>query len=289
MSGTLKSTMPLAADEVATRPTCYILKLNLTGFGKIESAECPGIHDAAARQLTEAAAVWRDERFRIRRLAAACSELNLPNLAVVQSIGHKKKLRFDVPPPLTVPFEPIELDETHPALAGMVETLILNDGEVENTDVKKARWLGRAFIRIGAPAILLLNISIQAIVQSLTHYARHGLQFWYIAMWMSIWCITIGACYYAVWRTSAQWILIPGGIVVRRTFWKNVGVRLERYTPADTLLILTPDNIGWVASLYRAARPADRRRLTRLEATALLAAWQSPIPPRPIENMSDLM
>ncbi len=138
----------------------------------------------------------------------------------------------------------------------MVETLVLNNGDSELAEVKKARWLGRMFVRIGAPAIVLLNISIQAITQTITQTAKQGFHLWFIAMWMGILGVTIAACGYALWRTSAQWYLIPGGVIVRRTFWKNVGTKLERFIPADTLLTLAPDNIGWVASPV-SRRPRD--------------------------------
>jgi len=289
MSAITRSAEPPAVASNPARPTCHILHLHLSKWLKIDSAECPGLDDVSARRLTEAAAIWRDEKFRIKRIAEACRELDLPTLAIVQTIGDRKKLNFDIPPPLTVPFEPVELDETHPALSGMVETLVSKDGDAEGAEIKKARWLGRAFIRIGAPAIILLNVTIQAVVQSIVQIGKQGFQLWFVAMWMAILGVTAAACFYGVWRTSAQWILIPGGVVVRRTFWKNVGTRLECYIPADSMLMLTPDNMGWNATFFRGVRAVQHRRLTRLEATALLAAWQSPIPPRPIENMSDLL
>lgn len=288
MSNTLQTPKSGQAESVA-HPTCYILSLHLSRYLKIESAECPGLDDAAARRLTEAAAVWRDERFRIRRIAEACRELNLPTLAIVQTIGDKKKLNFEVPPPLTVPFEPIELNETEPALSGMVESFVSNEEDSDVAEVKKARWLGRLFVRVGAPAITLLVVTINAVSHMITHTATQGFRLWFVAMWLGILGVTFGACYYAVWRNSAQWLLIPGGVVIRRTFWKNVGTRLERFTPADTLLMLTPYNIGWSATLYRGTKPVHQKLFTRMEATALLAAWQSPISPKRINEMSDLV
>lgn len=288
MSAIPRSVEPAFANKTAA-PTCYVLRLHLSAYLKIESAECPGLDDAAARRLTEAAATWRDERFRIKRIAEACRQLNLPTLAIVQTIGKKKKLNFEIPPPLTVPFEPIELDETQPALSGMVESFVSSDGDSEVAEVKKARWLGRMFVRVGAPSIMLLPVTINAFVQIITQTAIQGFRLWFIAMWLGVLGVTFAACFYAVWRTSAQWMLIPGGLVIRRTFLKNVGTRLERFTPADTMLMLTPFNIGWTATLFRGMKSVQRRLLTRMEATALLAAWQSPIPPRSAEEMSDLL
>lgn len=288
MSNTLQT--PESRDTATvSRPTCYILRLHLSRYLKIESAECPGLDDAAARRLMEAAAVWRDERFRLKRIAEACRELNLPTLAIVQTIGDKRKLNFEVPPPLTVPFEPIELNETEPALSGMVESFVSNDEDSEVAEVKKARWLGRMFVRVGAPAVMLLPVTINGAVQVITQTATQGFKLWFVAMWLGIFGVTLAACYYAVWRTSAQWLLIPGGVVIRRTFWKNVGTHIERFIPADTVLMLTPYNIGWMATLYRGTKAVHSRLFTRMEGTALLAAWQSPIPPKRINEMSDLI
>lgn len=268
---------------------CRVLHLHMGNYGKIESADCPGIADEAAQKLAAAGAAWRDERFRLKRIADVCRELNLPPFAILQTIGKKKRLHLEAPPPLTVPFEPIELDETHPVLAGIVENLIVADGDPDDATIRRSPWYARSFVRLGAAAIVMLNMTIQAVVQTIAQSAAHGFRLWFIAMIWGIWGLVAAGCAYGLWRTSAQWLLIPGGVIIRRTFWKNVGTKLERYTPADTLLMMAPDNIGWWTSLIRKEKAIHRKRFTRMEATALLAAWQSPIPPKRLNEMSDLI
>lgn len=276
-------------EPVADSAGCRVLHLRLNNVGKIASAECPGMADEAAKRLVEAGATWRDEKFRLQRMADVCRELNLPPFALLQTPGSRKKNQFEVPLPLAVPFEPIELNETQPALAGIIETLVLNDEGSADAVVRRSPWYTRSFVRLGALSIIMFNVTIQSVVQTITQTAMHGFRFWFIAMIWGIFAITVGGCAYWLWRTSAQWFLIPGGVVIRRTFWKKFGVKLERYAPADTLLMIVQDNFGWYASLIRKNRPAHRKHFTRMEATALLAAWQSPILAKRVNEMSDLV
>jgi hypothetical protein len=53
------------------------------------------------------------------------------------------------------------------------------------------------------------------------------------------------------------------------------------------VLILNPSRPGWDAVIWRDGR-SYLRKLTDLEAIALLAAWQSPIAPPEPERLSDL-
>lgn len=92
-----------------------------------------------------------------------------------------------------------------------------------------------------------------------------------------------------LWRRSAAWFIVPGGLMRRRTFWKGWGIPVERWTPADTLLILKYQQGNLRLLLHPKVGASQRKLLTQWEAIALLAAWQSPITPRPIESMCDLL
>jgi len=186
-----------------------------------------------------------------------------------------------VPPPLAVPFEPIELDETHPSVPALAEALTAASsadatGGRSGAALVPARTYRRWFVRFGAPAIMLFNVGLQAVIQTITQTATQGFRFWFVAMWGGIVLATVLPLVIYGWYSSAQWFIVPGGVAVRRSFVGKLGKRLELYTPADTILQIGPDNLAWVAVLARGKQRVTRR-LTQIEATVLLGAWQSPL------------
>ena len=257
-----------------SKPPVPVVRMQIRGkmpMATVESIACPGMAPETLARVREAAALWRDDRYRAKRLATAIRDLNLPGLTFVFSL---KKRELAVPPPLAVPFEPIELDETHPSIPALAESAAgATDGRADAALVP-ARTFRRWFVRFGAPAIILFNVGLQAVIQTITQTAVHGFRFWFVAMWGGILLATVLPLVIYGWYSSAQWFIVPGGVVLRRSFAGKVGKRLELFTPADTILQIGPDNLAWVAVLARGKQRVTRR-LTQIEATALLGAWQS--------------
>ncbi|MBN2563698.1 MAG: hypothetical protein JXQ75_22500 [Phycisphaerae bacterium] len=87
-----------------------------------------------------------------------------------------------------------------------------------------------------------------------------------------------------------QWFIIPGGLVVRKFSFRSLSTKLHRFTPADTILLIRSASPGWQAGLWekgRARASMKNRSLTAFEYTALLGAWQSPLPPPPRDQLVD--
>ncbi|MCP4247450.1 MAG: hypothetical protein GY778_10420 [bacterium] len=95
-----------------------------------------------------------------------------------------------------------------------------------------------------------------------------------------------------VWAMSRQsasgrWFLVPGGVVVRGQSLMRSRVVLDRYTPADSVLLVVPRPLGWLVTLAQGRRRI-RQLLSRQECVALLRAWQCPLPPPEIVELEDL-
>lgn len=87
-------------------------------------------------------------------------------------------------------------------------------------------------------------------------------------------------------RAGEEWLAVPGGLLVRKSArreWK-----LHLYTPGESLLCLMREETGaWNAIIADTVQCNDAR-MTGAEAHFLLRAWTSPIPPPPLERLSDL-
>jgi len=90
------------------------------------------------------------------------------------------------------------------------------------------------------------------------------------------------------WRRREQgplrWYLVPGGVdvVIQHRLTQ---VRVERFRPRDTLLYVAQTPKGWKVTLMpRESGDVTSTGLTLQQAQALLAAWQSPLEPLPLER-----
>ena len=228
--------------------------------------------------IDEALRGWRDDKYKVRHLAPVIERHRLPGVALV--VNYKKDW-FEVPPPIEVPFEPLELDEANPAL----RTLFAAYGEVTKTAVQMPRrrpWR-RHVVRWGIPLALVGALLPQAVHLTLLPMGNRAVAYW---LWAALAAVVVGALT-ARWLASSQWLLVPRGLVIRRAVIGRVGVSLQLYTPADTYLSISPQQRKWIAELWR-DRCKARKQITAYEAAALLAAWQSPLPPPEEEKLGDL-
>ncbi|MBU0718165.1 MAG: hypothetical protein KJ749_07960 [Planctomycetes bacterium] len=87
----------------------------------------------------------------------------------------------------------------------------------------------------------------------------------------------------------AQWFVVPGGVLVRDTGRRAKDVCLHVYDRRESALIVHRMRAGSCAVLVADADSHHRTTITRHEATLLLRAWLSPVPPPPVEQLTDLM
>ena len=268
-----------ATPAADARPASYVVHITPGKKGSRDKAECVDLPADVLERFSMAGAAWRNMKHRLKRLAALRRELKLPGLAVVYRPGRGR--RIETPLPIPVPFEPIELDETHPALTQLVQHVV--EPDPENPTIKKTFAVNRWLTRLGIPAVMLF-VWIPQMIQAAV---RDGVRSFGFGMWIAMLLVMFGILLYVHWFRSAQWFIVPGGVVLRRAVFGRVGESLQRFTPADTLLTIMREQRGWQGRLTRG--PADvTKRLTELECVALLAAWQSRVRTPTLDEMADL-
>ena len=183
-----------------------------------------------------------------------------------------------IPRPLDTQIEPIALDEGHRDLKALCEHPAIADAiPVEKRAGRRhRRWMAR----LGFSGLLLFLL-IQGISQIAVHRS------WLVGVgWGSILVVAAGYALVSWWRAD-DWYLVPGGVAIRRGLFKKEGRLLQLCTRSNAWLMLRWVSPNWRATLY-VADARWHRTLTELECVALLAAWQSPLPPPEVERLSDL-
>lgn len=239
---------------------------------------CDELPEAARVKIGEAAAGWRDEKYRVQSLQSVIKEFNLPGLAVVY---RPPKGRRFTSAPMTVSFEPVEIDETHPSLRQLVEHAApATDAEPAPASASRLR---RGLIRLGIPATTLFV----CVPQMLGSFATNGIRSWTTWAWIIALALVLAIFLIAHLFRASQWFIIPGGIVVRRWAINRFAVDLDRFVPADTLLTIKKAQQGWQVTLNRGQIRAFRQ-MTEFECVAVLGAWQSPLRTPEIQELVDL-
>jgi len=256
---------------------CPVVTIFMDTGGKRAGARGNGLPEHVVEAAAAAATPWRDSKHIARRLREFATARDLPGAAVWLQ---PTKTRRELPRPITVPFEPVELDETHPSIAAFSETTDPR-GEAELARARRSSRIKRLMIRVGLPLGILLPQILNGIAQIVIH--RKPIVSWIwgaaITLLLGIWILT--------WWYAAQWLLVPRGVVVRRSLVGKLGQRLSLHTADDTILIVRPHSPGWQAELWRDNR-SQSRRLTDIECAVLLGAWQSTLPAPTREQLSDL-
>ncbi|MCA9244590.1 MAG: hypothetical protein KDA32_11575 [Phycisphaerales bacterium] len=131
-------------------------------------------------------------------------------------------------------------------------------------------------IGVGAWVIGITSFAIQAIPKLLRGEVPSELLF--------IIALLVGLVLWALFRRY-EWLLAQGAVIVRqgrpgRTIWD-----VSRFTPYDSVFVYLADfNIAAVSDGKRSVA----RLITPREASALMSAWLSPLPPPPIEQLAEL-
>jgi hypothetical protein len=257
------------------RPGCLVVEMPAATVGPRAGApRCPGLPDALLGAIGQAGAAWRDDQYKAKRLREVVGSHGLPGLAL---FWNRRASPLILPQPLGVPFEPMELDESHPGLAALCEYsayVQLESGRRPHPSVAR-RWIVRLII----PLVTTFILFSHSINVCLAGGIRGAAAFAILAVGASVGFALLS------WWMSDRWLVVPGGVVIRRSLWGRVGASLKRCTPADTILIIRPGNPGWLAQLW--GKWPERRRLTDVECAVLLAAWQSRIPPPNLELLSE--
>lgn len=244
--------------------------------GEGTSADSPTLSPSLLIDLAAAMPRHVDVAFQAKRLRAFVLARNTGPLALL--IAHDERNPLEVPGPLVVPFEPQELNDREERLAGLCGTNGGNQSEPKNA----SRW-GDFWTRGGRLGMPIMGVFwvVMGLCQWLSKRDLFALLF---GCGLGLFLIVTG---WVISRTRDQWWLVPGGMVLRSPGWLPWRTKLRLVTPQIADLILFQRGGRFHAMLFRDGLFAARG-LTRLEATALLAAWQSPLKPPRLDQLADL-
>ncbi|MBK8913469.1 MAG: hypothetical protein IPM64_02510 [Phycisphaerales bacterium] len=292
-----------ATDPPAPAAHVLVIEANRQYRPMFSTSETLSESDRA--ELHAAAGSWRDLKYRARDVRAVADRLKLggvaiwyrqhgPIKAVPRNEEHGRELYRSsgakpapIPAPITVPFEPVPLEEEFPGLEDLLHSTAEPPGHggeaAGEAPIRRPNFLRRWALRTWV-GIFMLPLLINATVQIIIHKQR-----WVVlAVWLPILAIVIlGAVVIAaLWD---RWMVVPGGVIVRRTMFGTVRLNLQLFTARDAVLVVYPHPHGWVARLQRPNGPARTRTVTDVELQVLLAAWQSPLPSPTAEQMRSLI
>ncbi|MBL8878235.1 MAG: hypothetical protein JNG88_03865 [Phycisphaerales bacterium] len=268
----------MSANSSASEVRCHFLML--PGFLTKAHQEQPfsdTLDDELLAAAAQAAASWRDAKFVASRLEALRDARQLPGIAVCYYMQDRPTM----PGAITVPFEPVTLDEAEPMICGLVDSAVWKG----DSKTSPRNSINRTFLRIGIPLMVFANFGIQMAVQLIVH---GGLIRWNMFLLLvTSFLIVVGGALIA-YHASDRWFLIPGGVVRRKSLLRSWHGPLVRHTPRDTVMIIRPMPMGGgIAQLWRKGSKSERA-LTPTELRALIGAWKSPLPAPELDRLTDL-
>ena len=262
VSGTVgEAAMP--ADAVANGQGCHLVILRHSSMlsdriGDVRNAavECPTL---APNLLNELTRDIRAEGFDESLIWEFIDEYELPGLAFLE-LPAARTAALQRPPPLTVPIEPTRLGASNPAF----DELLGRPGW-------SARALLHQYSSVWLAALpLLLAIPVRTRSDAI--------------LWA---CLTLGVIAAVVCGQiyGKRFYVLPGGLYIAR------GQRRRTlYTPRNTLLHVDFADRDWNVSMQVRGRDVGTMWITTTSAygvRSLLAAWQSPLSPLPVEHWTD--
>ncbi len=277
---------------------CHVIQIR---WPKGAEARCATLHESLTEEVrSRFEADWIRPSVARRRLRQLSEQEGIGGLAIWCCFNEPPP----VPPALTVPFVPIELDDRQPSLAELCSD---GDGVVPN---RPSRWHWQRIVVIalwGAFAWAISGMGVSLTMEALNRAAPSFLFMGVIA------AVMLGMIAVWSWR-SETWLLVPGAVAATgfnlagavgdfagraariarerscRGVWPSRSLkRLAVCTPLNTTLVVFPDHSRMSRVALWTESGVKLRKVTALELRALLAAWQSPLPPPREEELTDLM
>lgn len=218
--------------------------------------------------------------------------------ATVQALrraGHIRTIRITKPTqavpidPIVVDFEARLLRETDVGLRALEESQPGAGSEQRETPSSSAddhpllRSMKRNFALSGG--WFLLGWSAFQIARALPDAINSGRITFPLAVWSAIF-LAIFALPRSAGLRASEWLAVPGGLLVRKP--GRDGWTLHMFTPDVSLLIVMREMTGAWGVVVADSTQCNNTRMTDAEVHFLLRAWTSPLPPPPIERLSDL-
>lgn len=216
--------------------------------------------------------------------------------------GHKDLTIRSCPPknivtinPFKVTFEPLLLDESDVTIRELENTLNTDDPSDESVLPAEKNLvtgiipnnLSRNIKITGGWGVFILLVICALSMITLSFVTGQGV---FIASIIPI-CLIMIVSGVRVGTTLGRrkWLIVPGGLIVREGKFFSQDCQLHLFDRRTSVLIVHRiDKHKW-ALFAATTKTFQFAVVTRKESELLLRAWLSPIPPPPIEQLSDLM
>ena len=110
----------------------------------------------------------------------------------------------------------------------------------------------------------------------------------YLGIFAGVVLVGAAGAWAGAWSWRRQWLLVPGGLVLRKARWTGGAWRIHLYRRRSSVLLVKQMNRDQWMLCVADAEASDATRLTKTEAHVALSSWLSPIPPPPAERLRDL-
>ncbi len=252
-------------------------------------------HGNDFEKLFAAPVLHADSRQNFSPLHPLLNELVRRSHIITARMGWKLPLPAVVP--LEYPIEPLRLDERDPAIQELVR-----GGDHSTQLAGDAASAGAA--KVSPPRVPTLSVS-----KRVSRRRRAGITMlvWivvYIALMLSagmsvrrlmlpvaIWAlIAAGQLGLFGMLSQTQGFLVPGGLAIRRARWLDRTWRVHLFRRSESVLAVWPARRKTQGMLVSVVDRSEKQTflISEFEAAALLRAWLSPLPPPPVERLTDL-
>ena len=188
-------------------------------------------------------------------------------------------------------FEPQPLDEADPTFlqlealeaADPTDTLTLRDARLTSDPA----WLRlKRKIALRGGWILTGVVLLPVLIHAWRSY-RQGAVNWQFVLWVACLVFTLFGNVGA-WSWRKQWLVVPGGLILRKAGLRDGRWRLFVLRPCDSILALYKRSRQlWILCVAREGL-LERTVVTKREAEFVLRAWLSPLSPPAVEKLTDL-
>lgn len=180
--------------------------------------------------------------------------------------------------PMDVPFEPRLLESgfsKHGSNAALVDDPMTVSRRVRRNLLLKGGWI--------IVVAFVLNFGFAAI---------DAYRQWRITLPLIAWSLAFVAVLFlpARWRWAAgkQWLVVPGGLILRKSSWRSDKWRLHVFDRTRAVLLIYKLRRHQWALCVADDQESDSAVGTKEELEFALRAWLSPLGPPPVERLSDL-
>lgn len=222
----------------------------------------------------------------LKRLAAALAKHSRTGQAIV----YYHKQCPVAPDPLMQVFEPRLIDESDEAFDELDRAQSGSGGAQETTpgasDAALARRRFSRNIRLmgGGLVFAVFALNLLSNVVSAVEAGRLTLELYF---WVGLTLLLLLLIPQAHMLESRQWLLVPGGLMLRSAGWRDRAVRLHVFDRRTSALVAAEmwKDVWCVA--VADGRANEVTSMTSREFELFLRAWQSSLEPPPLTRLSD--